>query len=147
AIEADAFELYYQPQFDGVTRRMTGAEALLRWRDQDGTLVPPARFIPVAEEAGLILPIGQWVLEQVCRQLPEWSDAGLPVLTVAVNISAQQFRQPRFVESLRQIIQDSGVPPECLELELTERVMLEAVERNISVLDEVRRMGLRVSID
>ena len=147
AIEADAFELYYQPQFDGVTRRMIGAEALLRWRDQDGTLVPPARFIPVAEEAGLILSIGQWVLEQVCRQQQEWQAAGLPALTVAVNISAQQFRQPRFVDSLRQVITRSGVPAECLELELTERVMLEAVERNIAVLDEVRRMGVRVSID
>jgi len=147
ALEVGAFELYYQPQFDGTTRRMTGAEALLRWRDQDGTLVPPSRFIPVAEEAGLILPIGQWVLEQACRQIRAWIDAGLPALTVAVNISAQQFRQPRFAQMLREVIERSGVPVDCLELELTELVMLEAVERNIAVLQEVRAMGVSVAID
>lgn len=147
ALEADAFELYYQPRFDGTTRRIIGAEALLRWRDQDGTLVPPGRFIPVAEESGLILPIGHWVLQQACAQVREWLDAGLPPLTVAVNISAHQFRLPRFVQSLQEVIAQHGIPSESLELELTERLMLEAAERNIAVLDEVRRMGVRVAID
>jgi diguanylate cyclase (GGDEF)-like protein/PAS domain S-box-containing protein len=147
ALEADAFEVYYQPQYDGTTRRMIGAEALLRWRDQDGTLVPPGRFIPIAEDAGLILPIGQWVLQQVCGQLRAWLAAGLPALTVAVNISASQFRQPRFVDSLRAVIEQNGIPAECLELELTERVMLETADRNIAALDEIRRMGVGVAID
>ncbi len=147
ALEADAFELYFQPQFDGLTRRVIGAEALLRWRDQDGTLVPPGRFIPVAEEAGLILPIGRWVLEQACHQLRAWLDIGLPEVSVSVNISALQFRQPGFVEALREVIERSGVPARCLELELTERVMLDAAERNIAVLQTVREMGVRVAID
>src|SRR5690606_16707984 len=110
ALEAGAFELYFQPQFDGLTRRVIGAEALLRWRDQGGTLVPPGRFIPVAEEAGLILPIGRWVLEQACHQLRAWLDAGLPEVSVSINISALQFRQPGFVEALREVIERSGVP-------------------------------------
>lgn len=147
AFDENAFELYFQSQVDSVTRRLIGAEALLRWRDQDGKMVLPGRFIPVAEDTGLILSIGAWVLEEACRQNQAWQAAGLPMIPVAVNISAQQFRQPRFVQSLRAVLERTGLAPQCLELELTEGVMLDAVERNIQVLEEIRSMGVGVAID
>ena len=147
AIEDKDFELHYQPQVDSRTRRLIGAEALLRWRGPDGELVPPSRFIPVAEDAGLILAIGAWVLEQACRQNRAWQNEGLPAVPVAVNISAQQFRQPRFVNTIRAVLDATGLAPECLELELTESVMLDPGERNVAVLSEIRAMGVRVAID
>ncbi|MDA0191014.1 MAG: EAL domain-containing protein, partial [Proteobacteria bacterium] len=147
ALERSEFRLHYQPQIDIATRRLIGMEALVRWQSPELGLVSPARFIPVAEDSGLILPLGAWVLGEACRQARAWQVAGLPALPVAVNISALQFRQPNFVGVVEQVLAQSGLAPECLELELTESIMMHAAERNIEVLDTLRRMGVKVAID
>jgi len=147
ALERGEFRLHYQPQIDIATRRLIGMEALVRWQSPELGLVSPARFIPVAEDSGLILPLGAWVLGEACRQARAWQVAGLPALPVAVNISALQFRQPNFVGVVEQVLAQSGLAPECLELELTESIMMHAAERNIEVLDTLRRMGVKVAID
>jgi diguanylate cyclase (GGDEF)-like protein/PAS domain S-box-containing protein len=147
AFEDKALEVHYQPQVDSRTRRLIGAEALLRWRGENGEWVPPSRFIPVAEDSGLILALGAWVLEQACRQNRAWQAEGLPPIPVAVNISAQQFRQPRFVESLRAVLSTSGLPAEFLELELTESAMVDSTDRNVEILSAVRALGVRIAID
>jgi len=147
ALERGEFLLHYQPQIDIATRRLIGMEALVRWQHPELGLVPPMRFIPVAEDSGLILGIGAWVLGEACRQNRAWQAAGLPALPVAVNISALQFAQPRFIEAVGQALQASGLAPHCLELELTESVMMQAAERNIEMLETIRRMGVQVAID
>jgi len=147
AIEREEFLLHYQPQIDIHSRRIIGMEALVRWQHPTDGLVPPARFIPVAEDSGLILTLGAWVLKEACRQNRAWQDAGLPAVPVAVNISALQFRQNHFAESVDQALAASGLPADCLELELTESVMMSAAERNIELLQAIRRAGVRISID
>ncbi len=147
AVENQELELHYQPQIDAGTSRIIGMEALVRWNHPQEGLVSPGRFIPVAEDTGLILPIGAWVLGEACRQNRLWQEAGLPKLPIAVNISALQFRQPHFVETVREVLQACPLAADCLELELTESIMMDAVERNIETLDLIREMGVRVSID
>lgn len=147
ALRNGEFALHYQPQIDSATRRIIGFEALVRWQDPEAGLVSPARFIPVAEDTGLILPLGAWVLEEACRQNRAWQDAGMPAVPVAVNISALQFRQVQFADVVAGVLAASGLAPECLELELTESVMMDAAERNVAVLDGLRQMGVRVSVD
>lgn len=147
ALRNGEFALHYQPQVDSATHRIIGVEALVRWHDPEAGLVSPARFIPVAEDTGLILPLGAWVLKEACRQNRAWQDAGMPAIPVAVNISALQFRQAQFADVIAGALAASGVAPGCLELELTESVMMDAAERNVAVLDGLRDMGVRVSID
>ena len=132
ALEKQQFRLYYQIQVDRM-RRQLGAEALLRWDHPERGLIAPMQFIPLAEETGLIVPIGLWVLETACAQLNAWQHATLTCdLTIAVNVSAKQFRQPDFVFQMQRVLQESGAKPSHLKLELTESTVLENVEDTIS---------------
>jgi len=147
AIAGGELFLVYQPQI-GEGGRVTGAEALLRWQPPTGPLVSPARFIPVAEESGLILPIGQWVLTTACRQLAAWSrNPATRDLRLAVNVSARQFRQPDFVEQVWTVLGETGAPASRLELELTESLVLKDVEKVIDTMKRLKAMGVRFSLD
>jgi diguanylate cyclase (GGDEF)-like protein/PAS domain S-box-containing protein len=147
ALELNEFMLYYQPQVDLRTRSITGMEALLRWQHPDFGLVEPARFIPIAEETGLIVPIGEWVLRTACFQNKAWQDAGMPRLHVAVNLSARQFKQPNLVSVVSQVLADSGLEPRYLELEITESIAMEHAEETIARLNELKAMGVTISMD
>jgi EAL domain-containing protein (putative c-di-GMP-specific phosphodiesterase class I) len=126
---------------------MTGVEALLRWTNPDLGEVSPARFIPVAEDCGLIVPIGAWVLEQACRQAQVWRHAGLPALTMSVNLSALQFRRANLVEMVEGALARSGLPAACLELELTESILLQDVGKTLDTVKRLKSLGVRLAID
>jgi EAL domain-containing protein (putative c-di-GMP-specific phosphodiesterase class I) len=147
AIERDEFELHFQPLLDAHGQYTVGAEALIRWRHPELGLMPPGRFIPIAEETGLIVPIGEWVLEQASRQQSAWRKAGLGDLFVAVNISAIQFRQERFLNTVGDILQRTGINPASLELELTETILMEDVEANIRLMGSLKAMGVNLAVD
>ena len=120
---------------------------MIRWQQPDRGLVPPAQFVPIAEDCGLILPIGRWVLREACRQARAWQDAGLPPLTIAVNVSAVEFRHKDFVESVQAILSETRLEARYLELELTEGVLMEDAESTASVLHELKRMGVQLAVD
>lgn len=147
ALERNEFALRYQPKVDLHTGAITGAEALIRWTHPTRGLVPPGQFVPIAEECGLILPIGAWVLREACRQARAWIDAGLPVTTMAVNVSAMEFREERFLEGLTEILEETGLDPQVLELELTESVLMKRAEATASLLRTLRDRGVKVAID
>jgi diguanylate cyclase (GGDEF)-like protein/PAS domain S-box-containing protein len=147
ALEKEQLYLVYQPQMDIATGGITGMEALLRWQHPDLGLVPPDRFIRIAENTGLIVPIGEWVLRTACRQARKWQDEGLPAVSVAVNVSAVQFRQEGFCELIGRVLRESGLAPRYLELELTESVLLANAEVMLSVIQELKAMGLTLAID
>ncbi|MDD5240147.1 MAG: EAL domain-containing protein [Sulfuricella sp.] len=147
ALERDEFLLYYQPQVDAKTRRITGMEALLRWQHPDSGLVSPAQFIPLAEENGLIVPIGEWALRAACFQNKAWQDAGLPRLHVAVNLSARQFKQPGLVKMVNQALEDSELESRYLELEITESIAMEHADGTVATLHELKAMGVKISMD
>ena len=147
AIDRDEFALHYQPLVDLASGRIVGGEALLRWQTPEHGSVSPVRFIPIAEETGMIVPIGQWVLRQVCRQGRAWMDGGVGNMRLAVNISVIQLHSPDFVDSLRHVIAESGLPPEWLELELTESVLITEVGRTLDIIAELKRLGIRIAID
>jgi EAL domain-containing protein (putative c-di-GMP-specific phosphodiesterase class I) len=128
------------------TGAMSGAEALIRWRHPERGLILPVQFVAIAEDSGLILEIGRWVLREACRQARTWTDAGRPV-SVAVNISAIQLRDPRFLEYVCAALTESGLEPRYLELELTESVLMQHVESTASVLQSLRDMGVQIAID
>ena len=147
AIEKRELFLVYQPQMDISTGRITALEALLRWQHPELGLVAPDRFIRIAENSGLIVPIGEWVLMTACRQAREWQDEGLPPVSIAVNISAVQFRQEDFCELIKRVLHETGLAPQCLDLELTESLLLANADVTLSVLQELRAMGLTLAID
>jgi diguanylate cyclase (GGDEF)-like protein/PAS domain S-box-containing protein len=147
ALEKQELSLMYQPQMDIVTGSITGLEALLRWRNPELGLVSPERFIRVAENTGLILPIGEWVLRTACRQARQWQDEGLPALPIAVNVSAVQFRQEGFRDLISKVLLQNGLASQYLELELTESLLLSNADVMFSVLRELKQMGLRLAID
>ncbi len=147
ALERREFLLCYQPKVDLETGRMIGAEALIRWQHPMRGLLLPQRFVPVAEDSGLIVPIGQWVLHEACRQAREWQAAGLDAVPIAVNISALEFRSKGFLERVRHTLDDTGLDPRFLELELTESVLMESVDSTADVLRELKGMGLRLAVD
>ncbi|OUL18376.1 EAL domain-containing protein [Nostoc sp. 106C] len=147
ALERNEFMLYYQPRVNIATGDITGMEALLRWQHPEMGLVAPNVFIPLAEESGLIVPIGEWVIRTACRQNKAWQQAGLPSLTVAVNLSLKQFRQPNLVEILASILQETGLDPKFLELEITESTAIEDLEFTRNVLENLKQMGIYLSID
>jgi diguanylate cyclase (GGDEF)-like protein/PAS domain S-box-containing protein len=147
ALEGDEFELHYQPQIDLRTGAVTGVEALLRWRHPELGPVSPARFIPVAEESGLIVPIGAWVLSQACRQAQAWQRAGLPALTMAVNLSAVQFKRGDVEQSVLRALEDSGLAPTRLELELTESILIQNAEAVLASVKRLKQQGVTLSID
>src|SRR5208283_270486 len=139
--------LVYQPQINIATERITGLEALLRWQHPDLGLVPPDKFIGIAENSGLIIPIGEWVLRTACLQARKWQDEGLPAVKVAVNVSAIQFRQEGFCDLVRKVLHESGLAPQYLELELTESLLLANADVMLSVVRELRAMGSTLAID
>jgi diguanylate cyclase (GGDEF)-like protein/PAS domain S-box-containing protein len=147
ALERREFTLHYQPKINLGTGAITGAEALIRWTHPTRGPLLPAQFIPIAEECGLIRPIGSWVLREACRQARAWVDAGLPVATMAVNVSAMQLRQETFLQSVFAILQDTGLDPGSLELELTEGVLMKHAESTAATLQALREKGVRVAVD
>jgi diguanylate cyclase (GGDEF)-like protein/PAS domain S-box-containing protein len=147
ALERNEFTLHYQPKVNLMTGRITGAEALLRWTHPSRGLVSPAQFIPVAEDCGLILPIGNWVLREACKQARAWVDAGLSLTSIAVNISAMEFRHERFLEGVFEILKETGLAPRFLELELTESVLMKHVEATGSILKTLRAAGVQLAVD
>lgn len=147
AFEARALELHYQPQFDGHTGQVTGVEALLRWRTADGRYIPPDEFIPVAEEGGLIVPLGAWVLDEACRQLAAWRAAGLPHLTVAVNVSAHQLRSKALLSHVMLTLERHGLAGSDLELEITESAAMAKPDTSIGLLRALRQLGVHLLID
>ncbi|WP_110951652.1 EAL domain-containing protein [Pseudomonas bohemica] len=147
ALEQEEFTLYYQPQFSGDGKRLTGAEALLRWRHPRRGLVPPGDFIPVLEELGLVVEVGEWVIKQACRQLREWHKARVRVPKVSVNISARQFSDGQLGMRIANILQETGLPPACLELELTESILMREVSEAMQILDGLKRLGLSIAVD
>ena len=147
AIELNELALHYQPQIAIASNRIIGVEALLRWRRDGQTFISPGEFIPLAEECGLIIPIGEWVLRTACAQARLWQAAGFDDLIVAVNISARQFQHPKFTELVSAIIQETGIDPRYLELEITESVAMFDAEKTIATLNHLRALNLQLSID
>jgi diguanylate cyclase (GGDEF)-like protein/PAS domain S-box-containing protein len=147
ALERKELALHYQPKINIQTGAVTGAEALIRWTHPTRGPVSPAQFIPVAEDCGLILPIGGWVLREACEQARAWADAGLPAMTMAVNVSAMEFREENFLEGLFAILSETGLDPRSLELELTESVLMKRAESAASILQSLRDRGVQVAID
>ena len=147
ALEKNELILHYQPQYSLRTGRLTGAEALIRWRHPDIGLVVPDRFIPLAEESGLIEPIGEWVLSAACAQMQDWLDAGANIQRIAVNLSSKQFQRGDIVGLVRHALDDSKLAPWRLELEITEGLIMEKSEWTMRILAELKRLGVTISID
>lgn len=148
ALEREEYVLYYQPKVDLQTGDMFGVEALLRWRHPEMGLVYPAKFIPVLEETGLIVEVGDWALRTACAQAKKWSDNGFGPLQVAVNLSARQFREEGLTDSINSCVRDAGLDPECLELEITESLVMEDPEASRAMLQKLQtEKGIRTSID
>ncbi len=147
ALERDELSLHYQPQLDLRTGDITAVEALLRWQHPELGMISPLQFIPIAEETGMIAPIGEWVLRTACAQNKAWQDAGLPALRVAVNLSACQLRQANFVQVIERVLRDTGLAPRYLELELTESMLMHNTESAIATLTALNAMGIDISID
>jgi len=147
ALDAGELLLYYQPQLRITETAVCGFEALVRWQHPDAGLMPPAEFVPVAEETGLILPLGEWVLGEALRQNRRWQEAGYPPLPVSVNLSPRQFRQKGLVDTVRHMLDDTGQPARLLELEITESSLMHDVDEALDTLRELSAMGVRLAID
>jgi len=147
ALDQGGFELHYQPQVFAKSKELWGAEALVRWRHPERGLVSPADFIPLAEETGLIIPLGNWVFAEAARQVTAWRKQGLPNLVVSVNISAVQFRKEDFVETIKKIMKEEGAVAHSLELEVTESILMHDMETSITTLNDLRDIGFRIAID
>ena len=146
-LERGEFILHYQPQINVATGRIVGAEALIRWQHPEIGTVSPGKFIPVAELSGLIGPLGDWVLREACRQNRAWQIAGLPSICIAVNVSSVQFRGGRLEESVREVLAETGLPAECLELELTEGTLMSDAKATVDALQRLSAMNIRLAID
>ena len=147
ALENDEFLVFYQPKVDAQSGVTVAMEALVRWKDPEKGMVNPGAFIPVAEESGLIVPLGYWVLEEACRQNKAWQDMGLPPVRVAVNVSGRQFQRPDLLDRVKEALNQTGLSPDCLELEITESMLMGNVDQTIQKLQGVRDLGLRLAID
>jgi diguanylate cyclase (GGDEF)-like protein len=147
ALDEDQLLVYYQPQFDLTRGRIMGAEALLRWQHPELGLVSPSHFLPIAEETGLIVPIGDWILREACNQNARWNQEGHRGLRVSVNVSSQQFLEAGFADVVRNALGDSGLPPVSLELEITESSLLRDVEITVNTLRRLKDLGVRLAID
>ncbi len=147
AVERGELRVFYQPVVSAGSHRLVGAEALLRWQHPEMGLIPPGDFIPIAEESGLIIPIGEWVLRSACRQLMQWRQQGRRDFTIAVNLSPRQFREPGFVEMVKHALATEGGDPRGLELELTETMLMEQARENVVKLRELREMGIGIALD
>ena len=146
-IERGELRMLYQPQLDAQTGRVAAMEALVRWRSPEYGLVAPAEFIPVAEETGLIVPLGQWVLATACTQLQVWLDAGFPELRVAVNVSSYQVQRGGLVETVENALRDSRLDPQRLEIEITESALLGNEPQIVETMAGLRAMGVRLALD
>jgi diguanylate cyclase (GGDEF)-like protein/PAS domain S-box-containing protein len=146
ALENNEFTLYYQPKIEISTNKVMGVEALIRWNNPQLGMVTPDKFIPIAEETGLIIPIGEWVLETACKQLKIWHDEGLADLTVSVNLSIRQFFNPNLIDSIEKIIEESGIQPNLLDLEITESMTMD-VEMATYIINDLKKLGAKISID
>jgi len=147
ALEENQFEVHYQPKVDCQSGQMTGVEALLRWRHPDLGMVPPSQFIPIAEETGLIVALGKWVLETACRQQVAWCRSGLPTLRMAVNLSARQFGDESLLKDVSHVLSSTGIDPAQLEIEITESMLMRNVKRATEVLQAFKALGIRLSVD
>lgn len=147
ALERNEFELHYQPKIDLKTKAITGVEALLRWSQPDLGMLPPNQFIPLAEETGLIVPIGRWVLRTACEQHMSWQREGLPPICVAINLSPRQFQHEFLLQDIDDILGETGMRPEFLELEVTEGMVMQNVERAIGLLAAIKSRGVRLAMD
>lgn len=147
ALEKEEFMVYYQPQVNRITGRIIGIEALIRWQHPDQGMISPDTFIPIAEETGLIAPIGEWVLQTACAQIKKWHNAGFPKLRVAVNISAYQFKQQNFIDMIVRVLKETSLEPRFLEIELTEGVIMQINEQTIRTLSTLKTMGIQLAID
>lgn len=147
ALERGEFTVYYQPQVDITTMAIAGMEALLRWQHPEQGLIPPAQFIPLAEQTGLIVPIGEWVLRTACAQNKVWQDAGFSELRMGVNLSPRQFQEPNLVELVAHVLSETGLAPEYLELEITETTVMQNLDFATSMLDDLQEMGVHISMD
>jgi diguanylate cyclase (GGDEF)-like protein/PAS domain S-box-containing protein len=147
ALENGELEVHYQPQVDLTNGRVNGREALLRWRNPELGMVSPAAFIPLAEETGLIGPIFEWVLEEACAQSQAWQEAGLPALTLAVNVSPTQFRDRNLCAAIDRILRKTGLAPSCLEVEVTECMLMHNVESAMLIMKELKQLGIALAMD
>jgi diguanylate cyclase len=147
ALERSELVLHYQPKLSLETGAVVGVEALVRWSHPERGLVPPAQFIPIAEECGLIVPLGRWVLRQACRQAKSWIDAGLPPTRMAINISAVELRAKDFVTTVRDVLTETGLDPDCLELELTETFLMQDSKATAVVLQAIKALGVHLTLD
>ena len=147
ALERNELLLHYQPKIDATSGRITGVEALMRWQHPERGLVPPGVFIPVAEETGLIVAMGEWVLEEACRQKKAWRDAGLPGIDMAINLASPSFRKPDLVERVASVLQQYGVPPAELCLEATESILMRDADVTMATLNRLRDLGVKLSVD
>ena len=147
ALDKNEFELHYQPKFDLKTERISGIEALLRWTSPQLGKVSPAQFIPVAEETRLIIPIGQWVLDTACNQAKAWKEQGLPPIPISVNLSVVQFNHPLLVSDIKKVLDQTGIEPKFLELEVTESILMKDTALAVSTLEKLSALGIKISID
>jgi diguanylate cyclase (GGDEF)-like protein/PAS domain S-box-containing protein len=147
AIECGELQLHYQPQVDLASGRIIGAEALLRWHSAELGSISPARFIPIAEDSGLIIKIGEWVLREACRQTEAWRQAGLPPLSIAVNMSPLQFKRSDPVALVNRILAETGLPADCLELEITESLLIDDIDEVLEMLGQLTALGIKIAID
>jgi diguanylate cyclase (GGDEF)-like protein len=147
ALKHNEFVVHYQPRLNLESGQIVGMEALLRWQPPGRGLVPPLDFLPFAERTGLIVPIGEWVLRRACQQLRAWQDQGLTALALSVNLSVHQLEHPGLLDSVKAILDETGIAPECLELELTESAVMKDIEICISLLHELKSLGVAISID
>jgi diguanylate cyclase (GGDEF)-like protein len=147
ALELNQFTLHYQPKIEAATGRINGVEALLRWRHPDLGDLPPMKFIPLAEETGLIIPIGRWVLRTACAQNMAWQRQGLPAISMAVNLSPRQFLDDHLLRDVDDVLKETGMPAHLLQLEITESMVMQNVARAIKLLDEIQDRGVRLAID
>ena len=147
ALARGEFSLHYQPQVDISSGRIFAAEALLRWQQPERGFISPAEFIPIAEETGLILPLGEWVLREACMQLKRWRDAGHDDMAVAVNLSVRQVLQPGFAQNVARLLEEVGLPPDALDLEITESILMQPNDDNLASLTQLSDMGIQLSMD
>ncbi|MES2637135.1 MAG: EAL domain-containing protein [Pseudomonadota bacterium] len=147
ALENQQFFLHYQPKVNLITKQITGVEALLRWQHPEWGVVLPEKFITIAESCGLIVQIGKWVLREACEQAKRWKNNGLPTITIAINISALEFLQKDFVDGVHTILTETQLPASCLELEITESVLMRNAQTTITILQQLKKMGIKLAVD